>query len=357
MEKTSSLPLKLKPYLVKAIGLSLSLSTVIGGYDFLNHSNQENRVSNSFSSNDKLTPLVITNDCIPQVTAIADKKASNISALYPTGQVDSNTPTTIVVVPKSVSNISALYPTGRVVLSNDAKPISTVEKCVGKETSKFNLEMLVKSKVFTLDQVNQLVENSPIYESVAEKYNLPWQLLATIHWRETNLTMLNPENNNGLFQIYDSYFKPGQVSTSQFEEEVEVAAKLLTTKYSQNSNVVGNIEKDNSINMINIGNILMSYNGRSAYYSEQANSMGFSQPRLAFLGSPYVSNLINRNFNSAYNANWKQIRYDHGYAMPADQRTGTLAVFTLLMRATDSNINLDFSGINNSIKDSLLSNY
>lgn len=369
MENSHYVERRISPYLVKSIGVGLTLFTVIGSYNFISSSRQDNQnevaLKSLISSNNNFGLIPISSNCIPRFKPeltngpVGDNyKSSSTATLYPTGQIISKaTTSTNQVELNSSSNIADLYPTGQIIQPKASVSTIKTDKCVLLEKPKFNVEMLKKSNIFTPDQINQLISYSPIYEAAASKYNLPWQLLATIHWRETNLAMTNPSNYNGLFQIYNSYFQPGQVSNYQFQNEVDLAAKLLATTYSQKAKIVGGLKSGNSINMVNIGNILMSYNGQSPFYYEQATTMGYDQPRLAFLGSPYVSNLIDSNFNSAYNSNWKQIRYDHSYALPADQRPGTLPVFTLLMQATAPNIELDFTGIDNSIKNSLISRY
>ena len=282
------------------------------------------------------------------------KQNLNIYTYYPTGQIDSTTSTTVKTTSKQeISTNYTYYPTGSLdqLSSHSLKksPQGTSEKCLTPTVSGINIELIKKSDIFTDEQINQLIANSGVYMEVAKKYNLPWQLLATIHWRETNLSMVNPGNNNGLFQVYDAYFKPGRQTESNFISQVEIAARLLADNYAKKAHITGRISDGKSINMMDLGNLLMAYNGQSSYYYHQAYDMGYHSPDLGFLGSPYVSNLINRSFDSRFNGNWEQIRYDNGYAMPADQRPGTLPVFVLLMQATDPEIKLDFSGFKQSL--------
>ena len=362
--------------LAKVAGLGMASLAVVGAINYIESSHPKVSIGNvapsdilpNNSQNRILSPALkpcLTpekNLKVIQVSTKAEAPTSkqniNSYALYPTGQI---TPTTSVPSSKvkpSKENLASYtyYPTGAVVNSTSRHSnISTSnrEKCVTPIVPGINIELIKKADVFTVEQINQLVANESIYMAVAKKYSLPWQLLATIHWRETNFSMENPGNNNGLFQVYDSYFKPGRLSQSDFISQVDLAARLLATNYTKKAHIAGKIFDGTSVNMMDVGNLLMAYNGQSSFYYKQAYDMGYRNTKLGFLGSPYVSNLINRSFNSRFNRNWEQIRYDNGYALPADQRPGSLPVFVLLMQATQTNIKLDFAGFKKTLAEDI----
>ena len=253
----------------------------------------------------------------------------------------------------------AVYPTSLSFMgsANNKTPISN-KNCINVGSPiEINVRLIEKAGVFTPGEVSQLIRNSEVYKEIASKYNLPWQLLASVHWRETNLSMVNPGNRNGLFQVYSSDFEPGLVSNSSFVSEVNNAASLLASHYKNKAHIVGSIENANTINIKDIGNLLMAWNGQAPFYFSQAAKMGFKDFSFGFMGSPYVVNLLNKEFNSNYNHNWQQIRYDHGYGLPADQRPGTLPVFVLLMQATSPQTKLDFSGFKPSIVHDLVTRF
>ncbi len=310
-----------------------------------------------------LTPeqnLKIVKASLDRTTSNRNQNIENY-AYYPTGQEVSVTTTSQVSTdnPKNLTSY-AYYPTGEIsknLSANHQSVASSSENCPSPVLSGINIELIKQSHIFTSEQIAQLIANSGVYAEVAKKYNLPWQLLATVHWRETNLSMINPGNDNGLFQVYDSYFRPGRISQGDFVSQVENAARLLATDYSKKAHISSRVIYKNEVNVVDVGNLLMAYNGQSSYYYQQAKEMGFHDRRLGFLGSPYVSNLINRNFDSRFNGNWKQIRYDNGYALPADLRPGTLPVFILLMQATEPSIKLNFSGLNKSLSRDLIKRF
>lgn len=372
MEKVRTPSVNHNSKLTKVVGVALTAASVVGGYSLLGPKNQTapgSTTSQELSPNQSNSPSSIVLKCLPGervvlVKATKSKQLNNQEvnsyAYYPTGQVTARPTTTIgssESVKKTSLNSYVYYPTGQTLTGQQSTKSINNERCMADSKFNINIELIKRSNIFTAEQINQLVENQPVYQAAAQKYDLPWQLLATIHWRETNLSMVNPANNNGLFQIYNSYFKPGQITESQFQDEVNLTARLLAEDYSHKAHITGDLKQNNSINMVDVGNILMSWNGQSSFYYNQASSMGYHQADLGFLGSPYVSNLINDSFNSNYNKNWKQIRYDHGYALPADQRPGTLPVFTLLMQATDPAVRLNFNGISKPVVGSLIEKY
>lgn len=139
------------------------------------------------------------------------------------------------------------------------------------------------SSVLSNANLQQIQQNKPIYQLAASKYNLPWQLLAAIHYREHNLAVDNPANGSGAYQISGQSFLPaGAISTDEFARQSEIAASLIRSK-------IGSLDlTDNA----NVQRAFFLYNGASETYIERAINMGFTREQaLNGEGSPYVMNM------------------------------------------------------------------
>ena len=60
------------------------------------------------------------------------------------------------------------------------------------------------SEIISQADLAKISANRPFYEKAAAPYGFPWQLLATIHYRETSLRRYNPPNGQGVYQLYHS---------------------------------------------------------------------------------------------------------------------------------------------------------
>ena len=98
-----------------------------------------------------------------------------------------------------------------------------------------------------LDQnsFQKITKNQPFYESSAKKYNLPWQLLAALHFREAGANRYNPNNGQGVYQLYsytaggtnENAFKPaGEISDAEFQRQTDIVADLVKNNYGANLN-------------------------------------------------------------------------------------------------------------------------
>jgi hypothetical protein len=136
------------------------------------------------------------------------------------------------------------------------------------------------------------------YEKVGAAKNVPWQMLAAIHYRETTYGTTNPSNGQGIFQFYSLYqagqrFPPGPVTTAEFERQLGLLADLLKTTYlnSEIKDLQAQGLSASGTDSRKVKDIFFSYNGRAQVYYEQARKLGFSPTTDPFEGSPYVMNL------------------------------------------------------------------
>ena len=137
-----------------------------------------------------------------------------------------------------------------------------------------------------------------LYQRVGTEKNVPWQMLAAIHYRETTYGTRNPSNGQGIFQFYSlvqqgERFPPGPVTDQEFERQLGLLANLLKSQYS-GTPIVDLRSKSLSAtdnDPRKVKDVFFSYNGRASVYADQAKRLGFNPATDPFEGSPYVMNL------------------------------------------------------------------
>ena len=150
-------------------------------------------------------------------------------------------------------------------------------------------------KVWTDDELKKIEENRPTYEAAAAKYDIPWQAIATMHSLETGLALSNPDNGQGLYQLYsytvnpdgslnsNAFLPAGPIDQAEFARQTDIAAGIMK------SIVDGaglDMNEDGGVKYL-----LFQYNGRASQYIEKAKKMGFSDEEAKWgEGSPYVMN-------------------------------------------------------------------
>lgn len=153
---------------------------------------------------------------------------------------------------------------------------------------------------------SRVERNKAVYQQVAQEKGVPWEVLAAIHYRETNNSRVNPANNQGIYQLYSIYAtnsayaqlarssNGAEVSEANFLEQTRFAADFIQGKAqaSGTSLVAARKLTTNETNISLIKNTLFSYNGRALAYANQAASYGFSSTAQPYEGSPYVMNMF-----------------------------------------------------------------
>lgn len=144
-------------------------------------------------------------------------------------------------------------------------------------------------QVWSDAEMEMIQANRPFYEKTAEKYNIPWQVLAVIHSIEHSLSRTNPGNGQGIYQLYSytaggtnsNRFEPTDepVSDEEFQRQTDLAAEfILSYGFDLNS--------DNGVKQL-----FFRYNGMSEKYIQKAIAMGFSEEEArSGDGSAYVMN-------------------------------------------------------------------
>ena len=144
------------------------------------------------------------------------------------------------------------------------------------------------AQVWSEAELQAIEANAAIYQEAAEKYNFPWQILAVLHSHETGLRRYNPDNGQGVYQLYsytaggtnENRFPPAsEISEEEFRRQTLIAAEIV-------SGMVGDLNDPD-----NIKRLFFQYNGVAQVYIDKAIAMGFSEEEaLNGEGSAYVMN-------------------------------------------------------------------
>lgn len=151
---------------------------------------------------------------------------------------------------------------------------------------------------------NNINRNKAIYQQVAHERGVPWEVLAAMHYRESNNSRVNPGNDQGIYQLYSIYTTNAgyqalarnsngkDVSDSNFLEQTRFAADFIQGKAQSfgTSLVSPRRLTTNETNISLIKNTFFSYNGRAYAYANQAATYGFDSNAQPYEGSPYVMN-------------------------------------------------------------------
>ena len=179
--------------------------------------------------------------------------------------------------------------------------------------------------VFTDEQLAKIEEYKPFYEKAVEGTQIPWEMAAAIHARESNLSRINP-NGDGLFQFAGTgAYTPGAyVEDDEFVEQLNAMVTThLEPKWKDGLN------EDDQVKQIFFG-----YNGRAGVYINQARDLGFTEEQAQLgEGSPYVMNKADakRDPNKAPLGTWGQIKHDYGpIEYPANQDHGAYVMYVAL---------------------------
>ncbi len=185
--------------------------------------------------------------------------------------------------------------------------------------------------ILSSEEINKIKEFQPIYEEAVKGTELPWQVVASLHYRESHLSDSNPSSNNdGLFQIYGSGKYPAgkklekEEMVAQAKEAAQFFINKISNKYSLSSE-----------EGIKYG--FFAYNGTADGYKTQALSLGFNQQEAELgAGSPYVMNRYDEKRDPTVeptksNSSWCQIKKDGGpKECPANTDFGAFVVYTAL---------------------------
>lgn len=178
------------------------------------------------------------------------------------------------------------------------------------------------NQVFTDEELQKIEELSPFYIKAAEKYDMPWQILAVLHKRETNFYKGGPSNGQGPFQDTHHSWPVGEYDDETFQRACDGAAE----EFSSNAGDLNDPD--------NVKYAFFAYNGTAEVYKQQALNLGFDQHGAEIgEGSPYVMNKADakRDPNVAPYGTWGQIKRDYGpMEYPANQDHGAFVMYVAI---------------------------
>ena len=178
--------------------------------------------------------------------------------------------------------------------------------------------------ILTEEQMSKVKELQHFYEEAANKYSIPWQILATIHILESGQYKGGPPNGQGPFQFYRGGFKVGDYSDAEFQSAADEAAKEVKQHAgSSDLNDPDNVKK-----------LFFGYNGMASVYKDQARKLGFDDHGADIgEGSPYVMNRADKKRDptdpeTKSNNTWGQIKTDNGpIQYPANNHHGAYIIY------------------------------
>ena len=179
-------------------------------------------------------------------------------------------------------------------------------------------------------QLEAIRQNQSIYEQAATQVDIPWQMIAVIHLRETGLKRYNPGNGQGVYQFVNMQGGPypaGDIDEAEFLRQTILAAEFIKAKAGSNLPQNQNLTAQASTDAIK--DTFFGYNGRAEVYAQQAASLGFDPNTQPFEGSPYVMNRADAQRDPAVNpTGWGQIKTDGGgIQYPANNDYGAFVVY------------------------------
>lgn len=177
---------------------------------------------------------------------------------------------------------------------------------------------------------NGVAANQWAYTRAMNETGVPWEMLAAIHYRETNFSHTNPSNGQGIFQFVNAEGGPypaGPVNDNEFYRQLKFMAEKLQNDYVWRGSIPRERRKlqPNETNTTLVKDTLFSYNGRAGVYAQQAATYGFRSDIQPFEGSPYVMN----RFDCA-RARMGIITRDFGSLDGVDTRYGAFTIFARL---------------------------
>lgn len=216
--------------------------------------------------------------------------------------------------------ISALGPS----TSSETKSVTSI--------SGFNNTDYAGNTILSKAQLGAIQENQHFYQASADKYNIPWQIIAVIHLREHSLERHGPDNGQGPYQFESGGYKIGDYTDEEFQSATDDAAKFIVNKAGGKD--LANID--------NIKDTLFAYNGKGDRYYEQAKNLGFS-PAQANIGegSPYVMNRADAKRDPTVeptksNGSWGQYITSSNFRYPANDDYGAFIQYGVIANISAS---------------------
>jgi hypothetical protein len=175
-----------------------------------------------------------------------------------------------------------------------------------------------------------------LYKQLEASHNIPWQMFAVIHYRESGGKIANNgATGEGAWgfdggyqdQAYAMGFdltasKP--LTDREFLDQGALAARIIREKAGERSSKLDKAARSADV----IAYTFFGYNGRARFYIDQALQIGLNRAQATNgEGSPYVANYASEK-QSPKNPDWRQII--NGQIRPANTQVGAWTLFAAL---------------------------
>ena len=210
-------------------------------------------------------------------------------------------------------------------------PYHNIEPCVpgGGNFSIGDNKDYEGNQILKDDELEKVKRYQPVYQKVASKHGMPWQIFAAIHYRESSLKHGSTINSEG--ECEGPYgISPGEnwLCGNEYDDEKfeKVTERLATDLEEKLRNKGGGDWNDPNVVM----EVLFRYNGMAGVYIQQGRSLGFDEAGARRgEGSPYVANMLDEKRDPTKNgSNWGQIKHDYrSIEYPANKDYGAFVVY------------------------------
>lgn len=216
------------------------------------------------------------------------------------------------------------------VCTLDGNPIDGSDKETEQVEIGAELDYLGRS-ILNIQQVAAIKQNQPVYEEAAKKADIPWQLLAALHYKTTGLKVENPSNGRGVYQDpalatddTTALYPSGPIDKDEFLRQSIVTADIIKTAVP--------VLKADGKDVDAVKEALYIYLvGSNSIYSGQAEDLGFDY---AYDGSPEIMNKVDEKRDSTNDKNletWGQYDEDRKKLVyPALKTYGAYPVYATI---------------------------
>ncbi len=206
-------------------------------------------------------------------------------------------------------------------------PYHNIEPCVpgGGNLSIGDNKDYEGNQILTDEELDKVKKYQPVYQKIASKYGMPWQVLAAVHYRESRLKHGDTGVCEGPYGVHpvESWLCGSDYDDAMFERATDRAASDIEVKH----NIAGGGDW-NDPNTVK--KVFFYYNGAAGVYKQQALKLGFDQAGAdRGEGSPYVMNKADEKRDPNKNgSNWGQITGNGGgIGYPANKDYGAFVVY------------------------------
>lgn len=145
--------------------------------------------------------------------------------------------------------------------------------------------------VVTSSQISVIKKNQSVYETAAKSAGIPWQLLAAIHVKASNLSLVNPDNGLGVYQLSGGSYPVGAIDQQGFLEQSTAVASRLKLSTPELAETISRVEPVKSA-------LYQYFVGSNSSYDQQAKTLGFTT---TYDGSPEIMNKVDEKRDSSKN--------------------------------------------------------